>query len=391
MTQLSADELIAAATRRTGLNDFGDGRAPQGLRKLVAAINANGEDFIIPERMQRLQTRLISLLENRLRFQFDLCEHPEILQETLLPPVAIVSLPRTGTTKIQRMLGATDSFQNLYYWQMLMPARIVAATDNGVAERIAFTRDYCAWLDRTVPGINQVHRFAAEIPEEDVFLPEFSLCTISLRNMNQAPAYGDWLEKEGLYPTYTYDFLYQALQYLQWQFYHANPKPYLLKSPIHVGYESELQRIFPQGIRYIYTHREPAELVASLGRLLESFLHIYYRQRASKEQMGAAALAFFSEALAMSFRWRDANPQAQTLDLSYQEICRDTLGTARTVAEFTGIPISAAQLTAIADWDQQNPQHKDGKNQYTLTEFGLTADTVNEAFTEYRERYAEYL
>ena len=391
MSQLFADELISTATRQTGLTDFGDGPAPEGLRQLVDSINANGESFIIPERLQRLKDRLVRLLENRLRYQEDLNENPEILEQELLPPTAIVSLPRTGTTKIQRMMSVTDSYQDLLYWQMFMPARITEAEDNGVAERIAVTRDYCDWLNKTVTGISQVHKFEAEVPEEDLFLNEFSLCAASLRNMNQAMAYGEWLVKEGLYPTYTYDFLYKALQYVQWQFYSDNPRPYLMKSPIHVGYESELARIFPQGINFIFTHREPSELVASLGSLLEKFLHIYYNQTMTKDEMGGAALAFFGQSLPMSFKWRDDNPSASTLDLGYKEICRDSVGTAKKIAEFTGVEMIDAQINAISKWDKQNQQHKEGKNKYTLEEFGLTIEQVNEAFAEYRGRYAEYL
>ena len=128
MANISADALIKAATEQTGLSDFGEELTLEGFHKFVAAVN-NRPDFL-PDRQPRLEQNLQQLLENKLRYQRDLKQHPEINDQPLLPPVAIVSLPRTGTTKLQRMLSSTNQFQDLMFWQSQMPARITELPDN---------------------------------------------------------------------------------------------------------------------------------------------------------------------------------------------------------------------------------------------------------------------
>jgi len=112
-----AEALIAGAQLRTGLSDFGDERFLVGLRQFVNGLNA--ADNIIPGREAEIEKLILRLLCNLLWRQKDFAEHPEILEEYLLPPVCIVSLPRVGTTKLQRLLGATDAFQSLPYWALL--------------------------------------------------------------------------------------------------------------------------------------------------------------------------------------------------------------------------------------------------------------------------------
>ena len=101
--------LLAEAHATAGLEDFGDEGFLEPLERLVAAVDrdaglsANG---VIGARMG-----LVRCLVNRLRMQADLTAHPEILDEPILRPLVIVGLPRTGTSKLQRMICADDDVQ----------------------------------------------------------------------------------------------------------------------------------------------------------------------------------------------------------------------------------------------------------------------------------------
>src|SRR5207244_4175689 len=74
-----------------------------------------------------IEDRIVRLLVNRLRMQRDITRHPEILSQTLLPPAAIIGLPRSGSTKLQRLLAAGRGFHELLMWQAFNPAPLPCA------------------------------------------------------------------------------------------------------------------------------------------------------------------------------------------------------------------------------------------------------------------------
>ena len=101
---LSSTKLLQDATAETGLDDFGNRDFLEGLEVLVKSINT---DAALPaEGEASAAEQMVRMLANRLRMQRDINRHPEILDEVVLPPVFITSLPRTGSTKLHRMLAA---------------------------------------------------------------------------------------------------------------------------------------------------------------------------------------------------------------------------------------------------------------------------------------------
>jgi hypothetical protein len=143
MRELEADELLQTARSRTGLSDFGPDDFLEGFRILVASINT--EAHIRDSGWPEVRTRLLRMLINRLWFAKDVQDHPEILDTDLGSPCIIASLPRTGSTKLQRMLGASGGFQTPTFWMTLMFSRIPGVADGGVAQRIRETREFEKW------------------------------------------------------------------------------------------------------------------------------------------------------------------------------------------------------------------------------------------------------
>ena len=81
------------------------------------------------DREQAIKQYIIRMLVNRARMQKDLVDHPEIERIELLPPVAIVGLPRTGSSKLQRILSASSGLQSLPFWPAHMFGRIPVEPD----------------------------------------------------------------------------------------------------------------------------------------------------------------------------------------------------------------------------------------------------------------------
>tara|TARA_B110000211_G_scaffold235027_1_gene308664 strand:- start:17475 stop:18638 length:1164 start_codon:yes stop_codon:yes gene_type:complete len=386
MSVFSVEELLKTAREITGLEDFGDPRYRGALEHLVLGIN-NAPNFR-RDRAGRLGQELISLLMNRLWTTKDIKEHPEILEQQLMPPVCICSLPRTGTTKLHRILSVCGSFQYLPYWQMRMPARIPGYADEGRARRITEAEEFCEWEAATSPEFQKGYTRKADEPEEELIVMDQSFNDANLGLVHGAPEYLAWIAKNDF--SATYDYLLLQLKYLQWQFNRDEPKPYVLKTPGHLGNEDQLKRIFPQGINLVFSHRDPKAILASLCHLTGSSRKLYYHTDTSNEALGQLLLNWFSDALMQHMSWRDRNPDIKVLDMAFKDITADSVGTLVKIHEFLGKNLDQEGIEKIEQWDRKNPRHKHGKPEFTLEDYGLSPEVVDRRFAPYMERFAGY-
>lgn len=387
MKEFSIENLLASAKTQAGFSDFGEDFSYEGLKQLLAGINNCGN--LKSNRVEHLAADIERMLVNALRRQQDLENHPEISEQKLVSPLTIVSLPRTGTTKLQRVLGATGAFQETLYWYCYMPSAIQDHDNYGSRQRISLTQKYCDWRLQADPDIQLTHTLDTFLADEDMFLVESCFRSPGLAFLHQSPEYGGWLAGEDL--SKTYDFLRSQLQYLQWQFDPNNARPWLLKSPAHLGNEDQLTRIYQGENHIICPHREPAQVFPSICRLFESWIGLYYEMPVPKEQFGPVLLQNFSQSMQAHMAWRDRNKDIEVLDMSFTEICRDSLSSVGKVFDFVGMELTQQHEQGIRAWDSANPRHKEGRAKLSLEEYGLNEFSVNEAFAEYRERFAKYM
>jgi hypothetical protein len=105
---LQQDNLIAAARKATGLNDFGDESFFDPMQRLITALETEADLNPLGRYMNR--TNILRLLKHRLYAQDLLRRHPEILDRTIPDPVVVVGLARSGTTRLHRLLASDARF-----------------------------------------------------------------------------------------------------------------------------------------------------------------------------------------------------------------------------------------------------------------------------------------
>lgn len=385
MKKLDVNQLLQTARERTGLSDFGPDDFREGLEVLVEGINT--EAGIAEERWDRMvEQRFLRPLMNRLWFARDLAEHPEILDERIDSPIIIASLPRTGSTKLHRMLGAAGGFQTLYFWSANMFARIPGLPDGGKARRIQETRDYEQWMYRTSPAILTGHPLFTDEPEEDQWLVECAFRHPLQFGMFHSYKYAQWIAQADMRPTF--DYFVKQLKYLQWQS-GGGSKPWLIKTPNHMGVEGLLAQLFERP-RFIITHRDPVKCVPSVTSTAQAMRSLYTDEDRS-EQLGAGVLGMFSHCASEHLRWRDGKPDVAILDLAFRDITERGVDTARRVYAFLGMPFTPQAEQGVRDWEARNPKDKHGKAIYSAAAIGSTDDKIRDAFALYRERFAAYL
>ena len=217
----TVDGLLNAAAQEAGLSDFGDTYFLTGLTRFVEA--AMGE--------QMVYGGIIKLLVNRLRYVQDLKDHPEILDEKIVKPIVILGLPRTGTTKLQRVLSAGPQVQRMDYWRITNPAPFPGEELGNPAGRIEAAKAVENMLATQFPGWMARHPTEALEPDEELHLMHGSFeCMISWL-FARVPSYYEHISHCDQVPMYQH--LYNQMQYLQWQDGGARERPWIMKSPVH--------------------------------------------------------------------------------------------------------------------------------------------------------------
>jgi hypothetical protein len=379
---LDRDTLLRAAAEQTGLEDFGDDHFVEPLDKLLEAAAAEAQ--LTEVGFAGLSMDTVRLLSNRLLHQADLTRHPEIADEDVSDPIVIVGLPRTGTTKLQRMLAADAGLQALPLWRALSPAPIRGSEGVTPDPRIAVAHEQTQLLLDLFPGFMAAHPMQAEAPEEEMLLLQMTFESPGNGLFFRIPGYVDWVEDRRR--SYPYEYLRDLLRYLQWQDGGRRERPWVLKSPAHLGRPDRLIEAFP-GALVVHCHRDPAEAVPSLCRLIE---HIRLSRGIAANdlnELGEHMLQYCLHEWDANLDARAGLPGDQIVDLHYKRIVLATPAVIAELYDMRGMDLSTDAKQAMADWERDNPQDRFGKHEYTLERYGLTRDRVHDAFSGYLEHF----
>jgi hypothetical protein len=375
---LEVDALLAAAsTQAGGLDDFGDAAFREPLGHFLAS--AGTEANLSEEGVATLVQDTVRLLVNRLLLQADLTGHPEIADEDVHDPIVIAGNPRTGTTKLQRMMAAHPGLQSVKLWQILFPARLPGDPD----PRPALTAGFAQQLAEAAPQFMAAHAMVADEPEEEALILQLTFDRAGAHNwFYRTPSYHRWLQERDQHDAYAY--LRETLQHLQWQ-NGGRRGPWVLKSPLHTGNLATLLDTFPNAT-VVHCHRNPATVVPSFCGLVE-IIRATRGQQVDRDELGQFLLQQLAEQWEINLAQRAVVPTERVLDVDYAEIVRDPMSVIRRVLAAHGTELTDDHAGAIAAWSDANPAGKFGRHEYSLEQYGLDEDQVHKAFAAY---YAEF-
>ncbi len=387
---LSADALLDDARIASGLDDYGPMDFAEGLRVLVKSINE--ESGLTAANAARYGEELLRLLVNRLRMRRDIVRHPEILNEQILPPVFITSLPRTGSTKLHRMLGASGDFNSMKFWQAYQFARIEDGPVSGPDPRIAEAEHFLAGLKQRAPGYLEYHpMFADETEEEHILLDAGFNSLYQHAAFLNVPSYIGWVM--ALDRSVMFDELRRMLQYLQWQHYRGSgiesKRRWILKTPGLLGTEGALAEAFP-GTDFIVTHRHPAKIMPTTAALFCGTLEMY-NTTVDKQMAGNVMLGNFGYTVQRHLEWRATYPAHKVRDVRFDDIVNRDVDVLAGLYDFLGMPFTDTSRANVEAWLKRDAARRDQSQPRQLAEFGLDDATVNNTFAAYIGRYHDFL
>lgn len=383
--ELDPTVLMAAASAEAHLEDYGDERFVEPLTRLMHAVVS--EANLSPTGVMGVQASVVRCLVNRLRLQDDLKKHPEILDEDVADPIVVVGLPRTGTTKLQRMLSCDPGVQRLPLWRLLNPAPLPGWKPGEPDERVAIAVAYAEALG-VHPDFMALHPMMAEETDEDVFLMEMAFEGVLPVLQFHVPSFHAWWKDRDRHDFYAFERL--LLRYLQWQDGGRRDRPWVLKAQTHLGGLEALIDTFPSAT-LVHCHRDVVELATSVLRTAEEFRRLLADEIDLAEH-GADVLQIYADEVARYVGQRDRlGPRARIVDVHYGDILHNPIGVIRDVNRVHGRALTPEAERRMVAWEQENPQHRFGKVPYSLERYDVTKDRIEELFAPYLARFGPWL
>ena len=387
--KLTVDAMLHAARQEAGLSDFGDDAFLEPFERLVASLHA--EANLNAAGVFALHAMYTRLLINRLYFQDDLKRHPEILDEQLLPPILVIGMPRSGTTKLHRVLASDQGLRPLLLWQLINPAPFRNASDAPIDPRIAFADAMFAEMAKHYPDIFAGHPMSATDPDEETsYLMEMTFEGPLVPVRAYTPSFTAWRWTRSMKQSYRY--LRKLFQYLQWQDRMAGGtvRPFLLKSPLHLAHITEFTQEF-EGATIVHCHRDPVDCVPSFARLLEVGWAMM-SDDLDLERCGAQSITLLKDHIDRYLPQRAAlESHVAFIDAPFRQIVADAPSILTDVYARHGLNVSGNIQDRIAEWEAHNAADRFGKHTYSLERYGLTQAQLKDEFSDYYERFSESL
>ncbi|HEX2212849.1 MAG TPA: sulfotransferase [Mycobacterium sp.] len=376
---------MAAAQRKERLEDWGPLPFAEALGVLTESYAAADLNDI---GMHILRSGLVHSLRMRLRAQEWVRRHPEITDETIVAPIVVVGMMRSGTTLLQRLLAADDRFHCAYGWEVVEVAPQLGydfADDED--PRIAVSEKREATSRDLAPELFAIHPMYAREPEEEiVFLSDAFLSHVPESGAH-VPAYRSWIDSQDFTPAYAY--LRRMLQFLQWQKRQRGltaATRWVLKSPAHLGYLDTLREHFPD-LHVVHMHRDPKETIPS-GASLNATLHAMHADEVDRHRLGAEWLQRmgWTNDRAMATRDSWGAETALCTDIEFADAVADPIGQVSRVYDAIGVPLTADAESAMRRWLVERPREP-VRPPYAAEDFGLSDGQIDERFSSYNKRF----
>ncbi|MCY3629150.1 MAG: sulfotransferase [Bacteroidota bacterium] len=376
---LEAEVLVEQAKRITGLEDLGDSKYFEALEVLVNSINEEARLTATGRLIQK--SRLTRALVHRLRIGELLRKHPEISEIDLGKIILVTGLQRTGTTLLQRLLNSNPAIRGISGGELLEP--VPAGNMN---RRGTFSSKFYSFMAHQAisylsPQFRSIHPISRREPEEDVLLLDLSFMSQSPEATMHVPTYSRWLEDQD--QTQAYEYFREVLKVLCWQ---RAGSQWVLKTPNHMEYLDIFLKTFPSA-KIILTHRDPRKALPSFCSMVAHSRGIFSDHVDPKEiaRHWCRKVRRMIEVTEMVRSGEDAN---RFMDVSYYDLITDPVTQLRNIYEWIGIDFDGEAVLQAGQYIKANPKNRFGRHSYSLNDFGLSEEVIEENFSGYREKYA---
>ncbi|MCV7055854.1 sulfotransferase family protein [Mycolicibacterium gilvum] len=370
----TVEDLHASAVKACGLDDFGsdDDNYREALAVLLESYQRDADLTELGSKMQRFFARnaLVARLVSEAAFK----QYPEHADVAIERPIFVTGLPRTGTTAVHRLLAADPRNQGLELWLAEFPQpRPPRETwsENPVFQQLdaQFTKAH-----EENPDYTGLHFMTADEVEECWQLLRQSLHSVSYETLAHVPTYSRWLAQQDWTKPYQ-----RHRRNLQLIGLNDREKRWVLKNPSHLFALDALFATYPDAL-VVQCHRPAETIMASMCSLAQHTTE-GWSNTFTGEVIGADSMETWSRGLELFNAERAKHDPAQFYDLDYFALINDPVGAVDDIYRAFGIEFTDAARDAVVNTHEQSKKGpRAPKHTYSLADYGLTAEQVQERF-----------
>lgn len=375
---LNADQLLESVCKTTGFDDFGEWNFAEPMAVLLDAYEHESQLTAFGRVAARWD--ISRILTNLLRLREEEKAHPEILAESIEQPIFILGMPRSGTTFLHNLLILDRSLRVPLCWQTIFPYPLKDDAHGRDRRRQRVARQLAGFL-RLAPNLPDLHPLAADLAQECIEITGQVFRSMRFDTTHYVPSYERWLDSAGHLEAY--QFHRRFLQHLQYQ---DKPRHWVLKSPDHVYAFSALEQVYPDA-RFVFVHREPLRVIASVAKLTE-VLRWPFTRKVDREQIGRQVVGRWRQGtralIEIAERYKGSN---RLLHVRHEDLISDPIGSVQQIYRYFGLNLDQPTIDRFRRAIAQRPNGGYGRNSYRLDEFGLSAKDVKRIFQPYSEYF----
>ncbi len=373
---LSADQLIGAARRRTGLEEFGETPFLDQLLRFLRACSEEAELSTVGWIATRWD--VVRFLSNLLRLHDEERKTPAVLDQAVARPIFVSGLPRSGTTFLHSLLAEDPGNLVPRVWQLIhpYPSKCGDIRPDLAIRRVARQLRLFGLL---APDFRRMHPIDANSPQECSEITAHVFASLRFDSTYHIPGYRHWLDKTGHLDAYR--FHKRFLQHLQYQA--GGRGRWVLKCPDHVFALAAIRAVYPDA-RLVFVHRDPLAVLLSVARLTETLRRPFTRSidkaeigRQDSERWLAATELMITAVQEQEF----VEPIFQ---VHYLDLVKNPAATVAALYRHFGETLTADAADRIGRLVEAKPNGGYGTHGSRLEEYGLDAALE-------RERYARYM
>ena len=377
---LDAAKILREARALTGLDQLDRDDVEQNLTRLVHAINTETRATALGEK--RLHTAGVYCAINRLLLAQHLAQHPALRAADIGPAIFIIGLPRTGSTKLQRLIAQDSRLDHMKFWEVVFPLAYPGERDNEIRLKLI------NGLERELgqPELTAGHNLESAEPEEELLLQKNDFTVPNIRDHVDIPLWLDEMIKRDARPRYELVRQFIAVHKFQRR---KNGLAWIFKNAYAAEHADIIAETFPQA-KLIFTHRDPVNQVCSITSLGYKYRQLYAAP-GDKKAAGAENVRYWSGFMQRAMHACERVPKDRLLHVRYLDTLSNPVKVVQQIYDFCGMALSSEAEQSIRAYDKTHLQHQHGKHDYTLEEFGQSRQGTEAAFADYLVQFGHLL
>lgn len=378
---MSVAGVLEAAQLRTGLQDFGALDFKDRLGRLLAEVESDTNVWKASKK--QLVEACINAAANRLKNREFLKRNPQVHDIEIDRPILIVGLPRSGTTHLENLIASDRRLRYLpvYLGAEAVPTPGEAAAADGRDPR--WHRANQRWQrQKANPIMAAMHEHSPDhaCGENELQMPDFA--SYQWEWMADVPRWRDFYYSQDQTPHYEYARTMLKAIALQ----HPNERRWILKGNAHSEQLAVLMKVYPDAT-LVMTHRDPLAILQSV--LTMRGLSVLNSQKVPNVPAHVTYWVDRIERMLREYlRAMAVVPEGRRIDLLFQDVMADDVGTAQKVLQAAGLPATQDSAQDMREYMEHHPRGRDGRVVYDLVgNFKLDLGELRDRFRFYTDRF----